>query len=138
MDAPARAATVAVFTKRDLTTALSENDIEALCAIHRASAVISAKTGEGLDDLAATVGALYDAGEASASDAVIWSAAQAACVTKARELLAGSAAALRRGEPTDAACTLAESALESLMRLDGRGVSEEIVATIFSRFCVGK
>ena len=132
------AATVAVFTKRDLPRALSEDDMSALGAIHRASAVICAKTGEGMDALGETVGALYDAGDATLSDAVIWSAAQAACVTRARELLAESASALRRGEPTDAACTLAQSALESLTRLDGRGVSEEIVATIFSRFCVGK
>ena len=132
------AATVAVFTKSDLPPALTKEERETLGAVHRASVTLSAKTGEGLDDLASTVGALYDAGEANASDAVIWSAAQAACVTKARELLAESASALRRGDPTDAACTLAENAVESLMRLDGRGVSEEIVATIFSRFCVGK
>lgn len=38
----------------------------------------------------------------------------------------------------DAACTMAEDALSALLRIDGRGVSEEIVSSIFARFCVGK
>ncbi len=132
------ATTLAVFTKSDLPRAMSDADIAAISSIHRASETVSVKTGAGMGALFETVGDLYDSDRFAPNDTMIWSAAQYASVTKAREALEESANALRRGEPADAACTLAESALESLMRLDGRGVSEEIVASIFARFCVGK
>lgn len=133
-----KAHTVAVFTKADLDRALSEADEAELRRIHGASVTLSVKTGEGLAALGEVVGELYDSGAVAAGDTVIWSAAQMACVTRARDMLAGSEQALRRGDPPDAACTLAEGALESLMQIDGRGVSAEIVNAIFSRFCVGK
>ena len=136
-DHPA-AATVAVFSKSDLERKLSADDEAKLRAIHDAAVVISVERGEGLDALAQTIGSMYDAFSASPGDAVIWSAAQNAAISQALELLTESASSLRAGALPDAACTLAESALASMMQIDGRGVSEEIVRSIFSRFCVGK
>jgi tRNA U34 5-carboxymethylaminomethyl modifying GTPase MnmE/TrmE len=46
--------------------------------------------------------------------------------------------AIRFGEAADAVCTLCETALGHLLSTDGRGVTEEIVSGIFSKFCVGK
>lgn len=132
------AVTLAVFNKSDLPRVMSEEDEMYLRSIHNAAATISAKSGVGLDGLAAAVAKMYDAADAETTGAVIWSAAQQGSLLRAAELLAQSADALDAAEPTDAACTLAESALESLMQIDGRGVSEEIVRSIFARFCVGK
>ena len=42
------------------------------------------------------------------------------------------------GLPTDAASSDIEMALGAISEVDGRSVSEEVVARIFSRFCVGK
>lgn len=131
-------ASVAIFAKCDLERKISREEEKDIGSIHTAAVTLSAKTGEGIDLLAETVGRLYDAAAVKPGDAVIWSAAQMASVSRARELLIGSAAALRAGEPTDAACTMAEGAIESLMQIDGRGVSEEVVKSIFARFCVGK
>lgn len=131
-------ATVAVFNKSDLPRALSEADERTLCGLHRASVTLSAQDGRGLDELSAVIAGLYDTLEAHSGDAVIWSAAQLAAISRARDLLRECSAALLSGDMPDAACTMAESALESLMQIDGRGVSEEIVNTIFARFCVGK
>ena len=38
----------------------------------------------------------------------------------------------------DAVLTDAENALEALGELNGKSIREDLVATIFSRFCVGK
>ena len=42
------------------------------------------------------------------------------------------------GMPEDAASSDIELALGAIGELDGRAVSEEIVADIFAKFCVGK
>ncbi len=130
--------TIAVFNKCDLSRALSEDDEARLRTLHRASVTISARSGLGTDTLASVIAGLYDTLGDHSNDAVIWSAAQLAAISRARDLLGECTEALRSGDMPDAACTMAESALESLMQIDGRGVSEEIVNTIFARFCVGK
>lgn len=130
--------TVAVFNKCDLGRALSESDEAFLRSLHRDAVTLSAQKGLGIDALAKTVAGLYGTLEDHSGDAVIWSAAQLAAISRSHDLLCECVSALRSGDMPDAACTMAESALESLMQIDGRGVSEEIVNTIFSRFCVGK
>ena len=45
---------------------------------------------------------------------------------------------LAMGFPQDLVSGDIEIALEAISELDGRSVSEEIVADIFSKFCVGK
>ena len=45
---------------------------------------------------------------------------------------------LELGVPLDLCCVAVESALSALGEVDGRELGEEIVAEIFSRFCVGK
>jgi tRNA U34 5-carboxymethylaminomethyl modifying GTPase MnmE/TrmE len=47
-------------------------------------------------------------------------------------------AALRSGEFSDAAASEIELALARVGELDGKAVAEEVVAEIFSKFCVGK
>ena len=132
------AAIVAVLSKSDLPRVMSPEDEARLREMCRETVAVSVERGEGLDELAAAVGSLYDAISPPPGDAVIWSAAQSAAISSAGEQFAASAAILRSGGMPDAACTTAESALSALMRIDGRGVSEEIVRSIFSRFCVGK
>jgi putative transcriptional regulator len=52
-------------------------------------------------------------------------------ICEARELLSV-------GESADIVCFALEGALSSLEEIDARGISEQIVNQIFSRFCVGK
>ena len=49
-----------------------------------------------------------------------------------------AAAALDGGLTPDAVLTDAEEALAALGELTGKSIREDLVATIFSRFCVGK
>lgn len=99
----------------------------------------SAKTGEGVEELAAKIKSMYDLGEISQNDAVI--------VTNMRHLeaLLGAAEALNRAEsaigsglPQDLAALDIYEAIDCLGKITGDTVSEEIVAEIFKSFCVGK
>ena len=57
---------------------------------------------------------------------------------KAREYLNAAYTAYEIGLPQDAVSSDVELALGAVSEVDGRRVSEEVVADIFSRFCVGK
>ncbi len=72
------------------------------------------------------------------TDAIISTARQSAAVARAKEHLALAAEAYRSGLPEDASSTDIELALGAIGELDGRAVSEEVVADIFAKFCVGK
>ncbi len=139
-------ARVAVINKSDLPTGLTKDEIEFIKLRHDKTVVLSCfediKNNDcrgGIDDLAKAVGDLYDAGSVSVTDdAVIWSARQEATLRRAAEYLTEAKTALEAGDYTDAVCTLCEGALAELRGTDGRGVGEEIIDGIFSRFCVGK
>ena len=55
-----------------------------------------------------------------------------------REEMEASLADLQAGLPMDLCSVGIEQALSALGEIDGRELGEEIVAEIFSRFCVGK
>ena len=70
--------------------------------------------------------------------AVISSARQNASLSRAIEAMDVALQNLDAGFPQDLVSGDIEIALEAISELDGRAVSEEIVADIFSKFCVGK
>ena len=129
------AAVVAVINKGDIGDA-----DEPLYAATFANVVkISAKDGDGMDRLADCVETLFvDGSLDSRRDAVLTNARQHAAAVSALEAVRHALDALRGGYPIDLSCTDAENAMSSLSELDGRAVSEDIIAQIFSHFCVGK
>ena len=99
----------------------------------------SAKTGEGIEALAALTEQMFLDGTLNfREDAVLTNARQYAAAQKALEQTERAVHALQSGLPIDLCCRDIEDAMESLSELDGRGVSEELVSEIFSHFCVGK
>lgn len=98
---------------------------------------ICAKSGEGVDVLADAIEALYPAGTASVGE-VLTNARQADAVQRALVAVTAAKQALEMGMTGDAVLTDAEGALEALGELSGKSIREDLVATIFSRFCVGK
>ena len=98
---------------------------------------ISAQTGAGLDALAETVAALYPAGETPAGE-LLTNARQADAVERALSAVAEARGALDMGMTPDVVLTDCEAALEALGELNGKRIREDLVDTIFSRFCVGK
>ncbi|MBR6675966.1 MAG: tRNA uridine-5-carboxymethylaminomethyl(34) synthesis GTPase MnmE [Clostridia bacterium] len=130
------AARIAVINKSDTETFKVCSEIE---RVNDKTVIMSAKHGEGEDDLFEAIGALFNEDKISlSSDAVIWEARHKAAVESVIALLTDARDALVFGDPADAVCTLCESALSELSLIDGRGVTEDIVSRIFARFCVGK
>lgn len=129
-------AKIAVINKSDTDTFSINPEIE---KVNDKTVVMSAKNGDGLDLLYSAIEDLFNKDKISLdSDAVLWEARHKASVESVIALLTDARDALVLGDPTDAVCTLCESALGELSLLDGRGVTEDIVSQIFARFCVGK
>ena len=124
-----------LFTKSDLTPAPAAPDLGGL----RADGVLSlsARTGEGLDALAAAVAALYPAPDTPAGE-ILTNARQTDAVRRALDALCAAEEALAAGIAPDAALTGLEEAMAALGELSGRTVREDITDRIFERFCVGK
>ena len=98
---------------------------------------VSALTGEGIDTLAEAIAALYPA-EEGVPGQLLTNARQTDAVSRALSALESARSALRIGMTPDVVLTDAEAALNALGELNGKSVREDLVDTIFSRFCVGK
>ena len=100
---------------------------------------ISARTGEGFDRLRSVIGEIYLEGGINVDETpIIYNARQYAAVKKASESIKNAMDALESGFSPDVVSVDLELALEALGECDGRSVSEDVVESIFSRFCVGK
>lgn len=127
---------VLVFTKADLPRG-RDRDFD----FHgeRPPAVcLSARTGAGLEALGEVVARLFPQGDGGEAGSMLTNARQAQAAQAALAALQEAGVGLRAGVTPDAVLTDVESALESLGELTGRTVREDVVARIFSRFCVGK
>lgn len=99
---------------------------------------MSAKNGDGIDRLKAAVEELFiDEKIDTSADAMVTNARQFAALDEAVTLIA-DAISTAKGIGADLASSDLERAVSTLSELDGKAVSESVVAEIFSRFCVGK
>ena len=115
--------------------ALQERIAPSVCA----TVGMSAATGAGFDALVRTVEQMFIDGNIDLRhDAVVANARQHAALILAAERLDTALAALDAGLPIDLCCSDVEQAAEALAEVDGRAVSEDVVAGIFAHFCVGK
>ena len=134
----ARGAKIAILNKTDLPKKFDETKLGDIF-LHKVT--ISAKcegvgVGESISDI---VNSLFTDEKILIGDgAVISSARQNASLARAIEAMDVALANLDAGFPQDLVSGDIEIALEAISELDGRSVSEEIVADIFSKFCVGK
>jgi tRNA modification GTPase len=136
--APLTGAKIAVVNKEDAGRGLTDEELATIDAACGRRVTLSAKSGDGRA-LAEAIADLYGSGTLDLrADAVIWDVRQRQALEHAKSALAGACAAIRRGDPIDCVCTLAEEAMAALNETDGRGVDEAIVGEIFKRFCVGK
>ncbi len=102
------------------------------------SVSLSARTGEGMEDLAAAVAALFPLGAQEESGELLTNARQAGAASRALESVGRAKAGQAMGLTPDAVLTDVEEALAALGELTGRTVREDVTARIFERFCVGK
>jgi len=123
-----------VLNKCDLPCAVDE---EAIARRVGRSVRVCARTGEGIDALTAAITDLYPLGDTPCGE-LLTNARQADAVKRALDAVGAARQALELGLTPDAVLTDGEAALEALGELNGKSVREDLVATIFSRFCVGK
>lgn len=98
---------------------------------------ISARTGEGLEELERAIAALFPLPAVPAGE-ILTNARQAEAVGRAAEAVEAALDAMERGLTPDIVLTESEGAMAALGELSGRSVREDVTARIFARFCVGK
>ena len=119
---------------------LSKSDLGAVSAPPETSlpvVVLSARTGEGLDELERVIRSLFPLPEAPAGE-ILTNARQAEAVARALESVRAALRAMEEGCTPDIVLTESETAMAALGELSGRSIREDVTERIFRRFCVGK
>jgi len=126
---------IALYNKVDI----AHDQKRTPCGFFEKEIFVSAKTGEGFEELARTVGEMFIDGTLNLyNDAIVMDARQYGALKASSNNLERAIASLSSGIPLDLSASDVEAAMTSLGELDGREVGEDIVANIFSKFCVGK
>lgn len=100
---------------------------------------VSTLNGEGIDKLAELVDEKFTDGALDLRyDAVVADARQYAALVRASDELMTVISQLSDGFELDVCCIDAESAMAALGEINGHHVNEDIVSSIFHKFCVGK
>ena len=128
---------IVLINKSDLDIVIDEGEIRQLTS----SPVItfSAQNGDGLDDLAETVRAMFFRGELGDGDQVIvTSVRHKQALTEAEKSLEMVLSSIYDDQPEDFFSIDLTAAYEALGTITGEQVGDEIIDEIFSRFCMGK
>ena len=131
----------AVFTKSDIGTNPDREKIEAALSDKGITGFVSVSVKEDINTelIGKFVKETYEkAGGLNASDITVLSARHADLLKSASEKLDEAAQILRNGLGVDVCSQVIRSALDESGQITGRVVSDELVETIFSRFCIGK
>ena len=122
---------VLVLSKSDLAAAVTppETDLPTV--------VLSAHTGDGLEELERVIRDLFPLPEAPAGE-ILTNARQAEAVGRALESIRAALAAMEEGQTPDIVLTESETAMAALGELSGKNIREDVTDRIFRRFCVGK
>ena len=101
--------------------------------------VFSSETGEGIELLGKEVKRLYDQkGQGQMSQVLLTNGRHYDRVKLAADALNETVTLLGIGQSADVACSLLRTAMDALGEITGDCVNEELINTIFSRFCIGK
>ena len=123
---------IALINKADLGCEVAPGDLPFMMVVP-----ICAKTGDGLDQLADAVDALFE-NEIPCDGSILTNARQYDACRRAYEAMLRALQGLQLGLTPDAVLTDVEEAMEAMGEVTGATVREDITARIFERFCVGK
>ena len=123
---------IALINKTDMGCVVEPGDLPFMAVIY-----ICAKTGEGLDQLADMVEAIFE-NEMPCDGSILTNARQFDAIRRAYEAMLRSLKGLQLGLTPDAVLTDVEEAMQAMGEVTGATVREDITARIFERFCVGK
>lgn len=126
------------LNKKDLPPRVSLAETEQLVAD---AAIVStcAPTGEGVPDLLAVLRQhLVPTHPAYPDTLLLTSARQQDALRRCAEAANSAAEAVRSGMPLDMVCLDIHAALEAVGEVTGETTAEDLLDSIFSRFCIGK
>ena len=123
---------VCILNKTDLGCVIEPSDLPFMTIIK-----LCAKTGEGLDQLADMVDAMFE-NNMPCDGSILTNARQFDACRRAYEALLRAMQGLNLGLTPDAVLTDVEEAMEAMGEVTGATVREDITNRIFERFCVGK
>ena len=126
---------IAVINKTDLENVLDESKIKAAFS---KTVYISAKNGEGYEDLESAVNNLLGVAEFDSSAPMLANARQKQNCENAYNSVCEALGALGDGVTYDAVNVMIDAAADELLSLTGKKATAEVVNNIFSKFCVGK
>ncbi len=100
---------------------------------------ISARTGEGLEELKRKIGTTFRRGSLESPDTILLcNRRHREALGRAREGTKMAQSALFSGEPPEHAALGIREALQGLGEITGETTPQEVLEQIFSRFCIGK
>ena len=126
---------IGIVNKSDLP---SKADIDYLKETLSKVVFISAKEGDGEDELTRAIEEALGTDKIDTSQAMITTERQRVCTQKALSCLDEALEALSLGVTMDAVNVCIDSAVEALLELTGKKAREAVVDEVFSQFCVGK
>ena len=121
-----------LLNKSDKDCVLNPGDLPFMTIIQ-----ICAKTGQGLDQLADMVDAIFE-NNMPCDGSILTNARQFDACRRAYEAMLRALQGLNMGLTPDAVLTDVEEAMEAMGEVTGATVREDITNRIFERFCVGK
>lgn len=124
---------IAVLNKNDLAKITDISQFNGLPTV-----LISAKNGNGREELTAKISEITGAAKLNADTAVLGSERQRDCALKAKSAVEEALFALNSGLTVDAVGVLIDDALSHLYSLTGKRVTNAVADEVFERFCVGK
>lgn len=125
--------TIIVINKSDLKSELSVENFKGFKTVQ-----ISAKSGEGYDDLVKAVAEISGTAALNPESTVLLNERQRLCANRAKEAISEALNTLKIGHTMDAVGICVDDALSALFELTGKRATNEVADEIFRKFCVGK
>ena len=126
---------IAIINKTDVETLI---DVEFIKTYVENVVFISAKNGDGVNELVEIVEKVTGTADFDPSVATLATERQRDCAVRALDAINEGIQAIDFGFTLDATTVSIEDAIQSILEITGERASEVIVHNVFSRFCVGK
>lgn len=126
---------VAIINKTDRETVI---DIEYIKSQIENVVYISAKNGNGIEDLISAIEKITGTANFDPSIATLANERQHGCAVKALEAIDEAINSIDIGFTLDATTVSIEDAIQNILEITGERASEVVVHNVFAQFCVGK
>ncbi len=126
-----------LLNKMDLPSVIEKEDLEKMTG--QSVLLLSAKEGSGIEELKTAIENLFDLGEIGKNEQVtITNVRHKAALEEARDSLLLVKQSIEAGMPEDLYTIDLMNAYESLGRIVGEAVEDDLIDKIFKDFCMGK